>query len=133
MNRKELLINHFRKSGYQLMEDDVYNIANELREYDEDLILFFNPRGQRYEVHSCTFFPYTRATYCVSSETLDTILYKIKLADNKVTSFEEKMDKIDESKLKEEIEKAKKEADMRENFTKEVGKADKGVKHFTMR
>lgn len=132
MNRKELLINHFRKSGYQLMEDDVYNIANELREYDKDLILFFNPRGQRYEVHSCTFFPYTRATYCVSSENLDEIFYKIRKADNRVIDFEEKMKQVDESKLKEEIEKAKKEADMRENFTKTVEKVDKGIKHFSM-
>ena len=49
MNRKELLINHLRKSGYQLMEDDVFNIADKLREYDNDLILFFN--NGRYEIH----------------------------------------------------------------------------------
>lgn len=130
MNRKELLINHLRKSGYQLIEDDVFNIANELHEYDNDLILFFNPRGNRYECHTCTFFPFRRATYCVSSETLEDIFYKIKLADNKVTSFEEKMKKVDESKLNEEISKAKKEADLRENFVKEVDKAE--TKHFVM-
>ena len=56
MDRKGLLINHLRKSGYQLMESDVYNIAEELRNYDNDLILFFNPKGERYEIHSCTFF-----------------------------------------------------------------------------
>jgi len=65
MNRKGLLINHLRKLDYRLMEDDVYNIANNLREYDDDLILFFNPKGERYEVHSCTFFPSKKATYCV--------------------------------------------------------------------
>jgi len=31
MNRKGLLINHLRKLDYRLMEDDVYNIANNLR------------------------------------------------------------------------------------------------------
>jgi hypothetical protein len=128
---RELLINHLRKLGYQLMEDDVYNIANELREYDKDLILFFNPRGQRYEVHTCTFFPYVKATYCVSSDTLEDIFYKIRQADNRVTDFEEKMKQIDESKLKEEIRKEKKEQDLRENFVKEVSKAE--TKHFVMR
>jgi hypothetical protein len=130
MNRKELLINHLRKSGYQLMEDDVYNIAKELREYDNDLILFFNPILGRYEVHTCTFFPSNRPTYCVSSNKLEDVFYKIKQADNRVMDFEEKMNKIDESKLKEEIDKAKKEADLRENFVKEVSKAE--TKHFVM-
>lgn len=131
MNRKELLINHLRKSGYQLMESDVYNIVDKLREYDEDLILFFN--NGRYEIHSCTFFPFRRVTYCVSSDKLEDIFYKLKQADNRVTGFEEKMKQVEESKLKQEIEKAKKEADLRENFTKEVEKVDKGIKHFAMR
>lgn len=129
MNRKELLINHLRKSGYQLMESDVFNIANNLREYDNDLILFFNPKGERYEIHSCTFFPYKKVTYCVSSDNLEDIFYKVKKADNRVVGFEEKMKQVDESKMKHEIEKAKKEQDLRENFTKEVVKMET-IKHF---
>lgn len=128
MNRKELLINHLRKSGYQLMESDVYNIVDKLREYDKDLILFFN--NGRYEIHSCTFFPFRRVTYCVSSDKLEDVFYRLKQADNRVTDFEEKMKQVEESKLKQEIEKAKKEADLRESFVKEVSKAE--TKHFAM-
>lgn len=129
MDRKELLINHLRKSGYQLMESDVYNIAEELRNYDNDLILFFNPKGERYEVHSCTFFPSKKVTYCISSDKLEDVFYKLKQADNRVIDFEKKMKMVEESKLKEEIEKAKKEQDLRENFVKEVDKAER-IKHF---
>jgi len=129
MNRKGLLINHLRKLDYRLMEDDVYNIANNLREYDDDLILFFNPKGERYEVHSCTFFPSKKATYCVSSDKLEDVFYKLKQADNKVIEFEKKMKMVEESKLKHEIEKAKKEQDLRENFVKEVVKMET-TKHF---
>ena len=129
MNRKGLLINHLRKLGYRLMEDDVYNIANDLREYDDDLILFFNPKEGRYEVHSCTFFPYKKVTYCVSSDKLEDAFYKLKQADNKVIEFEKKMKMVEESKLKHEIEKAKKEQDLRENFVKEVVKTET-TKHF---
>jgi len=111
------------------MEDDVYNIANNLREYDDDLILFFNPKGERYEVHSCTFFPSKKATYCVSSDKLEDVFYKLKQADNKVIEFEKKMKMVEESKLKHEIEKAKKEQDLRENFVKEVVKTET-TKHF---
>lgn len=131
MNRKELLINHLRRSSYQLMDDDVFNIANELREYDNDLILFFNPKSERYEIHSCAFFPYRKVTYCVSSDSLEDIFFKLKQADNRVTAFEEKMRQAEESKLREEIKKAKKEEDLRENFVKEVAKAD--TTHFIMR
>ena len=129
MDRKGLLINHLRKSGYQLMESDVYNIAEELRNYDNDLILFFNPKGERYEVHSCTFFPSKKVTYCISSDKLEDVFYKLKQADNRVIDFEKKMKMVEESKLKEEIEKAKKEQDLRENFVKEVDKAER-IKHF---
>lgn len=129
MNRKGLLINHLRKLGYRLMEDDVYNIANNLREYDDDLILFFNPKEERYEVHSCTFFPSKKVTYCVSSDKLEDVFYKLKQADNKVIEFEKKMKMVEESKLKHEIEKAKKEQDLRENFVKEVVKMET-TKHF---
>jgi hypothetical protein len=129
MDRRELLINHMRKSGYQLMEDDVFNTANNLRQYDDDLILFFNPKEERYEVHSCTFFPSKKVTYCVSSDKLEDVFYKLKQADNKVIEFEKKMKMVEESKLKHEIEKAKKEQDLRENFVKEVVKMET-TKHF---
>lgn len=129
MDRRELLINHMRKSGYQLMEDDVFNTANNLRQYDDDLILFFNPKEERYEIHSCTFFPSKKVTYCVSSDKLEDVFYKLKQADNKVIEFEKKMKMVEESKLKHEIEKAKKEQDLRENFVKEVVKMET-TKHF---
>ena len=129
MDRRELLINHMRKSGYQLMEDDVFNTANNLRQYDDDLILFFNPKEERYEIHSCTFFPSKKVTYCVSSDKLEDVFYKLKQADNKVIEFEKKMKMVEESKLKHEIEKAKKEQDLRENFVKEVVKTET-TKHF---
>ncbi len=129
MNRKGLLINHLRKLDYRLMEDDVYNIANNLREYDDDLILFFNPKEGRYEVHTCTFFPSKKSTYCISSKTLEDVFYRLRQADNKVIEFEKKMKMVEESKLKHEIEKAKKEQDLRENFVKEVVKTET-TKHF---
>lgn len=129
MDRKELLINHLRKSGYQLMESDVYNIAEELRNYDNDLILFFNPKGERYEIHSCAFFPSKKVTYCVSSDKLEDVFYRLRQADNRVIDFEKKMKMVEESKLKEEVEKARKEQDLRENFVKEVDKAER-IKHF---
>lgn len=129
MDRRELLINHMRKSGYQLMEDDVFNTANNLRQYDDDLILFFNPKEERYEIHSCTFFPSKKVTYCVSSDKLEDVFYKLKQADNRVIEFEKKMKMVEESKLKHEIEKAKKEQDLRENFVKEVVKMET-TKHF---
>ena len=129
MDRRELLINHMRKSGYQLMEDDVFNTANNLRQYDDDLILFFNPKEERYEIHSCTFFPSKKVTYCVSSDKLEDVFYKLKQADNRVIDFKKKMEMVEESKLKHEIEKEKREQDLRENFVKEVVKMET-TKHF---
>jgi hypothetical protein len=80
-------------------------------------------------VHSCTFFPSKKVTYCVSSDKLEDVFYKLKQADNKVIEFEKKMKMVEESKLKHEIEKAKKEQDLRENFVKEVVKMET-TKHF---
>ncbi len=129
MDRRELLINHMRKSGYQLMEDDVFNTANNLRQYDDDLILFFNPKEERYEVHTCTFFPSKKPTYCISSKTLEDVFYRLRQADNRVIDFKKKMEMVEESKLKHEIEKEKREQDLRENFVKEVVKTET-TKHF---
>ncbi len=129
MNRKGLLINHLRKLDYRLMEDDVYNIANNLREYDDDLILFFNPKEGRYEVHTCTFFPSKKSTYCISSKNLEDVFYRLRQADNRVIDFKKKMEMVEESKLKHEIEKEKREQDLRENFVKEVVKTET-TKHF---
>ena len=129
MDRRELLINHMRKSGYQLMEDDVFNTANNLRQYDDDLILFFNPMEERYEVHTCTFFPSKKSTYCISSKTLEDVFYRLRQADNRVIDFKKKMEMVEESKLKHEIEKEKREQDLRENFVKEVVKMET-TKHF---
>jgi len=129
MDRRELLINHMRKSGYQLMEDDVFNTANNLRQYDDDLILFFNPKEGRYEVHTCTFFPSKKSTYCISSKTLEDVFYRLRQADNRVIDFKKKMEMVEESKLKHEIEKEKREQDLRENFVKEVVKTET-TKHF---
>ena len=128
---REEFIRYFKGLGYIPIEDDVFNIAKRLRKYDNDLILFFNPRNKRYEVHSCTFFPSKRPTYCVSCEFLDyEIILKIRQADNRVIGFNEKMKMIDESKIKEEIMKAKKEEDLRDNFIREVKKSE--TKHFSM-
>lgn len=70
-----------------------------------------------------------KVTYCVSSDKLEDVFYKLKQADNKVIEFEKKMKMVEESKLKHEIEKAKKEQDLRENFVKEVVKMET-TKHF---
>jgi len=135
MERKEQLINFFTSLGYKLIESDNYNIANRIRRYDKDLILFFNPKMPRYEIHSCTFFPSNRPTYCVGSPYLDSeLILKLKRADNRTEfGFREKMDLIEESKLKEEISNQKKEQDLRENFISTIKKEfTKGTRHFYM-
>jgi len=132
MGRKELLIKFFTSLGYKLITSDNFNIAKRIEKYDKDLILFFNPKMLRYEVHSCTFFPSSRPTYCVGSPYLDSeLILMLKRADNRTEfGFREKMDVLDQEELEREIESKKKEKDMRDDFIRNVKKEDKGVKHF---
>ena len=132
MGRKELLIKFFTSLGYKLITSDNFNIAKRIEKYDKDLILFFNPKMLRYEVHSCTFFPSSRPTYCVGSPYLDSeLILMLKRADNRTEfGFREKMDVLDQEELEREIESKKKEKDMRDDFISNVKKEDKGVKHF---
>ena len=132
MRRKELLIKFFTSLGYKLITSDNFNIAKRIEKYDKDLILFFNPKMLRYEVHSCTFFPSSRPTYCVGSPYLDSeLILMLKRADNRTEfGFREKMDVLDQEELEREIESKKKEKDMRDDFIRNVKKEDKGVKHF---
>ena len=135
MDRKELLINYFSKLGYKLITSDNYNIANRVKKYDKDLILFFNPNRKRYEIHSCTFFPSNRPTYCVGSPYLDSeLILMLKRADNRTEfSFREKMDVLDNEELKRELDSKKKEQDIRENFIQRIKQEDsKGTRHFHM-
>lgn len=133
MERSFLLINFLTSLGYKLIEDDNFNLANRIRKYDKDLLLFFNPKIKRYEIHSCTFFPSSRPTYCTSSKYLDSeLLLKLKRADNRTEfGFREKMDLIEQDRLKEEIANEKREQDLRENLVKTLAKEDsKGTRHF---
>jgi len=134
MERRNQLINFLTSLGYKLIESDNYNLANRIKKYDKDLLLFFNPKYPRYEIHSCTFFPSNRPTYCISSEYLDSeLLLKLKRADNRTEfGFREKMDLVEQSRLKEEISNQKKEQDLRENMMSNVKKEDKGIRHFYM-
>jgi hypothetical protein len=132
--RKELLISRFQKLGYKLITSDSYNIAKRIEKYDSDLVLFFNPARKRYEIHSCTFFPSSRPTYVCGSPYLDAelILY-MKRADNRTEfGFREKMDLLDREERQREIEKSKKEQDIRDNVISSIKKEDKGVRHFYM-
>lgn len=132
MRRKELLIKFFTSLGYKLITSDNYNIANRIEKYDKDLVLFFNPNRKRYEVHTSSFFPSKRPTYCVGSPYLDSeLILMLKRADNRTEfGFREKMDVLDQEELGKEIESKKKEQDLRDNFIRNVKKEDKGVKHF---
>lgn len=133
--RKELLINHFQKLGYKLITSDSYNIANRIEKYDRDLILFFNPKRQRYEIHSCTFFPSARPTYVCGSPYLDAeLILFMKRADNRTEfGFREKMDLLEQEELQREIERNKREQDLREHFINKIKKEDtKGTRHFYM-
>jgi len=134
MNRKELLINHFQKLGYKLITSDPYNIANRIEKYDSDLVLFFNPSRERYEIRSCTFFPSSRPTYVCGSPHLDSeLIIYMKRADNRTEfGFREKMDLLDREEQLREIEKKNKEQAMRENILSMIKKEDKGVRHFHM-
>ena len=134
MERRNQLINFLTSLGYKLIESDNYNLANRIKKYDKDLLLFFNPKYPRYEIHSCTFFPSNRPTYCISSEYLDSeLLLKLKRADNRTEfGFREKMDLVEQSRLKEEVSNQKKEQDLRENMMSNVKKEDKGIRHFYM-
>lgn len=130
---REQFIDYLSKKGYIPIEDDVYNISKRIKKYDNDLVLFYNPGNKRYEVHTCTFFPSKRPTYCVSNEFCDyELLEKLRKADNRVITFNKKMQMVEESKLMEEIAKEKKEQDLRENFISRMKKEDKGIRHFYM-
>lgn len=134
MNRKEYLINHLLKRGYRHIEDDIYDISKRVSEYDEDLILFFNPRRQRYEIHSCTFFPSARPTYCVGSNRLDAeLIYTLRMADNRTEyGFKEKMKDIDKGyDLKEERENKAVEIIQKE-VKKDTKQRLKMKQHFSM-
>ena len=50
------------------------------------LILFFNPKGERHEIHSCTFFPSKKVTYHIKRQIRRCIL-QTKQADNRVIDF----------------------------------------------
>ena len=133
--RKELLINHFQKLGYKLITSDSYNIANRVEKYDKDLVLFFNPIRKRYEIHSCTFFPSARPTYVCGNPYLDAeLILFMKRADNRTEfGFREKMDLLDREEQQREIEKSKKEQDLRENFLNNIKREDeKGTRYFHM-
>lgn len=135
MNRRELLIKHFTSLGYKLIESDNFNIANRIERYDKDLILFFNPKTKRYEIHSCTFFPSKRPTYCVGSPFLDSeLILMLKRADNRTEfGFREKMDLLEREELHREYENKKKEQDVRENFIRTIAKEEiKETRHFYM-
>ena len=134
MERRNQLINFLTSLGYKLIESDNYNLANRIKKYDKDLLLFFNPKYPRYEIHSCTFFPSNRPTYCISSPYLDSeLILKLKRADNRTEfDFREKMDLLDREKLQRDIINKKAECDLRENFINEVKKENKGIRHFYM-
>ena len=61
MKRKELLINHFQKLGYKLITVIVTILLTELKKYDKDLVLFFNPTRRRYEIDYCLLFNFSSA------------------------------------------------------------------------
>ena len=134
MNRKEGLIKHLRERGYLHIEDDICDIAQRINEYDEDLLLFFNPTKERYEIHSCTFFPSKRPTYCVSSNTLDCrIIDTLRWSDNRSDyGFKEKMNDIDRSYELEEEKKAQVEREMQREVKKDVETRLKLKQHFSM-
>ncbi len=134
MNRKEYLVKHLRERGYHHIEDDVYDIAKRISEYDEDLILFFNPHIKRYEIHSCTFFPSSRPTYCVGSNKLDAeLLYTLRMADNRTEyGFKEKMDDVEESIIREEIRKKNAVEDVQKEAAKDAKQRLKMKQHFAM-
>ncbi len=134
MNRKEYLVKHLIERGYHHIEDDVYDIAKRTSEYDEDLILFFNPHIKRYEIHSCTFFPSTRPTYCVGSDKLDAeLLYMLRMADNRTEyGFKEKMDDVEESIIREEIRKQNAVEDIQKEAAKDAKQRLQMKQHFAM-
>ncbi|GEM_PF-2520930 len=134
MNRKELLVKRLREKGYLHIEDDVYDIAQRISEYDEDLILFFNPYFKRYEIHSCTFFPSSRPTYCVGTDILDSrLLFKLRMADNRTEyGFKEKMKDIEKGYELEETRKEKITDDIQNEVKKDVKQRLKMKQHFTM-
>lgn len=133
MNRRELLINHMLQKGYKYMESDVFDMADRIKEYDEDLILFFNTAKGRYEIHSCTFFPSAKPTYCVSSNRLEDLIKRLMIADNATRyGFKEKMNDIDKSyKAKEKNEKEKQRDKQRET-KKDIEQRLKLKQHFAM-
>lgn len=128
------MINHYSKLGYKLILSDVYNISKRIEKYDKDLILFFNPSRERYEIHSCTFFPSSRPTYVCGSPFLDSeLILFMKRADNRTEfGFREKMDLLGREEQIREIEKKNKEQALRDNILSSIKKEDKGVRHFYM-
>ena len=134
MNRKEGLIKRLRERGYKHIEDDVYDIAHRINEYDGELLLFFNPFIKRYEIHSCTSFPSNRPTYCVSSYELDyRIINSLRWADNRSDyGFKEKMDDIEKSYDLEEKRKSQTVEDMQKEVKNDVKTRLKMKQHFHM-
>ena len=134
MDRKEGLIRKMLMRGYKHIEDDVYEIAKRVNEYDEDLLLFFNPKMKRYEIHSCTFFPSSRPTYCISGEHLDyRLIDALRWADNRTDyGFNEKMSDIEKSYEQEELSKEKKVEDMQHEVKKDVKQRLQMTQHFYM-
>ncbi|MDD3174570.1 MAG: hypothetical protein PHF63_13080 [Herbinix sp.] len=133
--KREQFIDYFKSLGYILIESDNYNIANRIRKYDKNLFLFFNPKRKRYEIHSCTFFPSNRPTYCVGSPYLDSeLILMLKRADNRTEfGLREKMDLLEREELQRENENKKKEQDFRDNFIKTIAKEEiKETRHFYM-
>lgn len=135
MDKRELLIEYFKKLGYKHIEDDSYNIAKRVKKYDKELVLLFNPKMERYEVHTCAFFPSSRPTYCVGCNHLDyELIHRLKEADNRTEyGFREKMDEIEQARIKAELSKEKRENDLRDYFVGNIKREDsKGTRHFYM-
>lgn len=124
MDKRRTLIDRMLKRGYKLIENDVFNIANRIRKYDKDLVLFFNPYRGAYEVHTSFYITTSRPTYCVSSDSLDySLILKLKRADNRTEyGFREKLDDIEKSYDQEEKSKQKEYENIKEDILKRCEK-----------
>lgn len=117
MDKKNKLIRRLSSKGYKLIEDDVYNISKRIRQYDKDLLLFFNPSNGAYEIHTSLSLP----SYCVSSDVLDSrLLLKLKRADNRTEyGMREKMDEIEREQEEKEKASQRHFDDLRQNVLRE--------------
>lgn len=116
------------EQGLIIIESDVFDICNRLKEYDQDLVLCYDERKEVYQV-------WTKGGNCAAvSDKLDARLIEaVKCADGRTSyGFKAKLDAVRKQKAHEEARERIEARDNAKAVRSELNILDKGRKSFVL-